>query len=77
MAFAIHYGVNVWGIGRTKNSAQRHAEATIRVYNSLAPALGKNQKRNPDLRVATVSREVARSIRENGGWGAVIKHKIK
>lgn len=76
MAFAVHYGNNVWGIGRTKNAAQRRAAMAIDLYNSLAPNLGLNRKANPKLRVAEVNRFVARQIRERGGFGAVPKFKI-
>lgn len=76
MPFAIHYGNNVWAVGRTKKAAQNRAVMAINVYNSFAPALGRNRKANPKLRVAEVSRLVAREIRERGGFGAVLKFKI-
>lgn len=78
MPFAIHYGNNVWGVGRTVKSAHRHAETTLRVYNVLAPVVGMNKKRNPDLRVAKISREIAREIRNNNEvFGAALKYRIK
>ncbi len=77
MAFAVHYGKNVWGIGRTKNAATKRAAMAIEIYNALAPSLGLNRKANPKLKVAQVSRFVVSEIRENGGFGAVPKLKIK
>lgn len=76
MPFAIHYGNNVWAVGRTKNAARKRAVAAINVYNTFAPALGFNRKTNPKLKVAEVSRFVAREIRERGGFGVVPKLKI-
>jgi hypothetical protein len=76
MPFAIHYGNNVWAVGRTKNAAKKRAVAAIDIYNSLAPSLGLNRKANPKLKVTEVSRFVAREIRERGGLGVVPKYKL-